>query len=95
MGASSEVAIHGGEPTYVPALNRAGWYKFLFIDLLSRPETLERLLTAFCQDTYNPQALNQPDVHKWNRNEVPGLQERARSIVDASFRRVLSQVPQV
>lgn len=73
-------------PTYFPALNRAGWYKFLFLDLVAQPESLEKLLSTLCGDTYKPGVLNQPDLAKRDRAPVPALTARAKLIQDHANR---------
>ncbi|KAF1970947.1 hypothetical protein BU23DRAFT_537112 [Bimuria novae-zelandiae CBS 107.79] len=78
--------------TYMPALNRAGWYKYLFLNLLHQPEELEKLLGAFCADTYKPSILNQPDLQKRDKNESPGLVSRATAISTEAVSRVCQEV---
>lgn len=79
-------------PTYMPALNRAGWYKYFFLNVLHQPEELDRMLQAFCADTYKPSILNQPDVHKRDRNESAGLVSRATAISTGAVSRVCQEV---
>ncbi|KAF2004280.1 hypothetical protein P154DRAFT_55769 [Amniculicola lignicola CBS 123094] len=69
-----------GYPMYVPALNRAGWYKYFFLEMIHETENLDKLLPAFCADTYNPTVLNQPNLQKQDRSENPGLAGRVNAI---------------
>lgn len=70
-------------PTYMPAINRAGYYKYLFLEMMHEPEALEGMLTKFCADTYNPSVLNQPDVQKRDRSVLPGVAAQAATIRSA------------
>jgi hypothetical protein len=67
-------------PSYMPALNRAGWYKSLFLEAVSEPETLSRMLSQFCGHSYRPGILQHPDVQKQDKTELPALTERAKSV---------------
>jgi hypothetical protein len=67
-------------PRYIPALNRAGWYKCLFLEVASEPEALSKMLPLFCSDTYRPGILQHPDVQKQDKSEIPSLANRARSV---------------
>jgi hypothetical protein len=67
-------------PRYVPALTRAGWYKYLFLEAASDPEALSRMLSLFCNETYRPGVLQHPDVQKQDRTEIPALATRAKSM---------------
>jgi hypothetical protein len=78
--------------TYMPALNRAGWYKYAFLNWLHQPEDLEKMLSAFCADTYTPGILNQPDMQKRDRNESPALVSRATAIGTTVMSRVCQEV---
>ena len=79
-------------PTYMPALNRAGWYKYLFINVLHQPEELEKMLNTFCADTYKPNILNHPDIQKRDKNEPVGLVSRATAISTMAVSRVCEEV---
>ncbi|KAK7192084.1 hypothetical protein PSPO01_01656 [Paraphaeosphaeria sporulosa] len=79
-------------PTYVPALNRAGWYKYSFLNWLHQPEDVEKMLSAFCADTYKPGILNQPDMQKRDKNESPALVSRATRISTTAVSRVCQEV---
>lgn len=79
-------------PSYMPALNRAGWYKYLFLNVLHQPDELEKMLNAFCTDTYKPNILNQPDIQKRDRNEPAGLVSRATAISTMAVSRVCEEV---
>lgn len=67
-------------PRYMPALNRVGWYKYLFLEAASEPESLSRMLSLFCSDTYKPGILQHPDVDKQDRTEITVLTMRAKSV---------------
>lgn len=58
-------------PTYMPALNRAGWYKHLFLEVLQAGK-MESMLQAFCADTYKPGVLH-PDMNKRDTYDSPLL----------------------
>lgn len=77
--------------TYMPALNRAGWYKYLFMDLVHHAEQLDKVLNTLCADTYNPKILNQPDLEKRDKNEPPGVVARAEAICTAAINRVYQE----
>ncbi|KAF2731146.1 hypothetical protein EJ04DRAFT_16593 [Polyplosphaeria fusca] len=79
-------------PTYIPALNRAGWYKSLFLEVLCEPESLHMMMTKFCADSYRPGALNQPDFQKQDKAEVPGLAARAKAARHAAVPRVCQEM---
>lgn len=66
--------------TYMPALNRAGWYKYIFLELVAEPEGLDKMISAFCNDTYKPSILNQPDLQKQDKTENPVLASRAKAV---------------
>jgi len=66
--------------TYIPALNRSGWYKYLFLELVGEPEGLEKLMPRFCADTYNPFGAGHPDISRRERNEPAPLSARANRI---------------
>jgi hypothetical protein len=74
--------------TYMPALNRAGFYKYFFLEMMHEPENLERMLTAFCVDTYRPGVLNQPDVLKRDRSVLHGVAAQAATIRSTCVSRV-------
>lgn len=67
-------------PSYMPALNRAGWYKYFFLEMLCDVDSLEKLMRAFCADTYKPNVLNQPDLQKRDRSDAPALTARAKAL---------------
>lgn len=69
--------------TYMPAINRAGYYKYLFLEMMHEPEALEGMLTKFCADTYNPSVLNQPDIQKRDRSVLHGVAAQAATIRSA------------
>lgn len=73
---------------YMPALNRAGYYKYLFLALLHEPENLEKMLGLFCSETYKPGVLHQPDVDKRDKSPMPKLAAHAASVSTAAMERV-------
>ena len=74
--------------TYIPALNRSGWYKYLFLELVGEPEGLEKLMPRFCADTYNPSGAGHPDLTRRERNEPAPLSARANHIRTNAIARV-------
>ena len=78
-------------PEYMPALNRAGWYKYLFIEWICEPEALEKLMPVFCANTYKPDVLNQPDLQKRDRTVLPELTARANAIRTGAIPRVCQE----
>ncbi|KAF2652194.1 hypothetical protein K491DRAFT_719119 [Lophiostoma macrostomum CBS 122681] len=83
---------NAGYPSYMPALNRAGWYKYFFAEQLAEGDYLEKLLCSpVCRDVYKPSLLNQPDVAKWDRTEIPSLANRAQAL-RAALSRVCDEV---
>ena len=78
--------------TYMPALNRAGWYKYFFLGMLHQPEELEKTLSAFCADTYKPGVFNQPDIQKRDKTESRALVSRATAISTGAVSRVCEEV---
>lgn len=78
-------------PSYLPALNRAGWYKHFFLEMTVEPEGLDKMMAAFCSDTYKPSVLNQPDLQKRDRSELKGLSGRASAIRNAAMTRVCQE----
>ncbi|KAG9191330.1 hypothetical protein G6011_09418 [Alternaria panax] len=77
--------------TYMPALNRAGWYKFFFLEVMHAPEDIGDLIPALCADTYRPGVLNQPDLNKRDKSGIPGLQMRAAEIQTYAIGRVCEE----
>jgi hypothetical protein len=77
--------------TYMPALNRAGWYKFFFLETVHAPDDIGEILASFCSDTYKPGVLNHPDLNKRNRAENTGLQARAGEIQTYAIARVCEE----
>jgi hypothetical protein len=76
---------------YVPALNRAGWYKFFFLEAMHGPDDIYKLLPALCADTYKPGVLIHPDLNKRDRTEMPALQARAAQLQSYAIKRVLDE----
>lgn len=77
--------------TYIPALNRAGWYKFFFLEAMHGPDDIYKLLPALCADVYKPGVMNHPDLNKRDRTEMPVLQARAAQIQSYAIKRVLDE----
>ncbi|KAF2024790.1 hypothetical protein EK21DRAFT_77924 [Setomelanomma holmii] len=77
--------------TYMPALNRAGWYKFFFLETMHEPNDIGKLLQALCADAYKPGVLNQPDLNKRDRGDILALQTRAADIQTTAIRRVCKE----
>ncbi|KAF2190148.1 hypothetical protein K469DRAFT_24392 [Zopfia rhizophila CBS 207.26] len=73
---------------YMPALNRAGWYKYLFLELVGEPEMLEKMVAIFCADTYKPGFLQHPDLQKRDKDEPGALAARANSLRTGAIARV-------
>ncbi|KAF1940058.1 hypothetical protein EJ02DRAFT_456331 [Clathrospora elynae] len=76
--------------TYMPALNRPGWYKFLFLEMMHTPEDIGDLI-ALCADTYKPGVLNHPDLNKRDKTQMPVLQARAAAIQTYAIGRVCEE----
>ncbi|EMD70246.1 hypothetical protein COCSADRAFT_167162 [Bipolaris sorokiniana ND90Pr] len=74
--------------TYMPALNRAGWYKFFFLEIMQNPDEISTLMPALCADTYKPGVLNHPDLNKRNKSEVQALRSRAEEVQTLAIKRV-------
>ena len=81
-------------PTYEPAINRAGWYKHLFLEIICESYSFPTLLSTFCADTYRPAALNQPDLQKLDRTDLPALAARAHAVRNAALPRVCAETAQ-
>lgn len=77
--------------TYLPALNRAGWYKFFFLEMLAGSDDLGKLLSSVCADTYKPGVLNQPDLNKRDKSDIPALHARAAEIQGVAIRRACEE----
>jgi hypothetical protein len=77
--------------TYMPALNRAGWYKYFFLEMLHGPDEIGKLLSALCADTYKPGVLNQPDLNRRDRSSIPALQQRAAQIQSMAIKYVCDE----
>jgi hypothetical protein len=78
--------------TYMPALNRSGWYKFFFLETLATaPEDIGDLIPVLCGDTYRPGVLNHPDLSKRDKTELPALQARAAAIQTYAIGRVCAE----
>jgi hypothetical protein len=80
-----------GYATYMPALNRAGWYKFFFLEAMHGPDDMCKLLPALCADSYKPGVLNHPDLNKRDRSSIPALETRAAAIQSYAIERVCKE----
>ncbi len=74
--------------TYMPALPRASFYKWIFLELCANPDEIGDMIAAFCSDTYKPGVLNQPDLNKRDRAENAVLKGKALKIQKYSIDRV-------
>lgn len=77
--------------TYMPALNRAGWYKYFFLEMIHGPDEIGKLLPALCADTYKPGVLKQPDLNRRDRWSIPALQQRATQIQSMAIKCVCDE----
>lgn len=77
--------------TYMPALNRAGWYKFLFLESMHSPGEMLDLIPIICADTYKPGVFNHPDLGKRDTTDSPALQAKAAEIQTAAMARVCEE----
>ena len=84
-------ALNTTYTTYIPALNRSGWYKYLFLELVGEPEGLGKLMPRFCADTYNPSGAGHPDLTRRERNEPAPLSARANQIRTGAIVRVCQE----
>ncbi|USP73620.1 uncharacterized protein yc1106_00894 [Curvularia clavata] len=74
--------------TYMPALNRAGWYKFFFLELVQDPDEISKVIPALCADTYKPGVLNHPDLNKRDKSDIQALRARADEVQTLAITRV-------
>jgi hypothetical protein len=81
--------------TYMPALNRAGWYKFFFLEIMHAPEDIGDLIPVLCAETYKPGVLIHPDLNKRDKTELPALQTRAAEIQTYAIGRVCEEIKTV
>lgn len=79
-------------PTYIPALNRAGFYKYFFLTMMHEPESLEKMLVALCADTYKPGIMNQPDTQRRDKTPIRGLAAQATAIQTAALSHVCEEM---
>jgi hypothetical protein len=77
--------------TYMPALNRAGWYKFFFFEMMHAPEDIGDLMPVLCADSYKPGMLNHPDLDKRDKTETHALQARAAEMQAYAIGRVCEE----
>ena len=90
-----QLQANSGYPTYMPALNRAGWYKYLFIEFLGEPESLEKVLTLFCSETYKPSSPLHPDLARRDKTQDSVLGPRANELRTAAVARVCQEIAAV
>lgn len=84
----TQAAVHA---SYVPALNRAGWYKFFFLEMMHGSDNINKLMPALCHETYKPGVLHHPDLYKRERAEAPALQARAAEIQKMAINQVCNE----
>ncbi|KZM26523.1 hypothetical protein ST47_g2308 [Ascochyta rabiei] len=89
---SSEYTRVAFYATYMPALNRAGWYKFFFLEMMHGPDNINKLMPALCLETYKPGVLHHPDLTKRDKAEAPALQARAAEIQSAAINQVCNEI---
>lgn len=88
----SAVPAHGRSyATYMPALNRAGWYKFFFLEMMHGPDNINKLMPALCSETYNPEVLHHPNLATRDKAEAPALQARAAEIQTTTINQVCNE----
>lgn len=75
----------------MPALNRAGWYKLFFLEVMHAPDDTGNLIAVLCADTYKPGVLHHADLSKRDKSEVPALQARAAAIQTYAMGRVCEE----
>jgi hypothetical protein len=76
----------------MPALNRAGWYKFFFLEMMHGPDNINKLMPALCRETYKPGVMHHPDLAKRDKAEAPALQARAAEIQSTSINQVCNEI---
>jgi hypothetical protein len=59
---------------------------------VGEPEGLEKLMSRFCADTYNPSGAGHPDLTRRERNEPAPLSARANRIRTGAIARVCQEV---
>lgn len=89
---SSEQTQAASYATYMPALNRAGWYKFFFLEMMHGPDNINKLMPALCPETYKPGVLRCPELNKREKAEAPALQARAAEIQSTAINQVCDEV---
>lgn len=89
----SAVPAHAStSPVYIPALNRPGWYKFFFLEMMHGPDNINKLLPALCSESYKPGILHHPDLSKRDKAEAPALQAMAAEIQATAIDRVCTEI---
>ena len=79
----------------MPALNRAGWHKYLFVEVLGEPESLEKVLTLFCSDTYKPSSPLHPDMTRRDKSGDAVLGPRTNELRTNAMARVCQEIAAV
>lgn len=79
----------------MPALNRAGWYKFFFFEMMHCADNINRLIPALCSETYKPGVLHHPDLTKRDKAEAPALQARAAQLQSTVINQVCNEIKAV
>lgn len=85
---NNQATVH---TTYMPALNRAGWYKFFFLEMMHGPDNINKLIPALCSETYKPGVLHHPDLNKRDHAEAPAIQARAAELQSTAINQVCNE----
>ncbi|KAL5119943.1 hypothetical protein ACEQ8H_002041 [Pleosporales sp. CAS-2024a] len=85
--------VQTGAGGYMPALNRAGWYRYFFLEMLHGPEEISRLLPALCADRYEA-ALEQAEVARGDGGGMAALQAKAARLQTMAIRVVCEEAKQ-
>lgn len=89
---SAQTPVHTmSQTTYMPALNRAGWYKFFFLETIHAPNDVSELISKYCSDSYKPGVLQHPDFNRRDRSENTSLQARAGEVQTYAIARVCDE----
>lgn len=89
---TSVIAHATTHTTYIPALNRAGWYKFFFLEMMHGPDNINKLMPALCFETYKPGVLHHPELTKRDKAEAPALQARAAEVQAMAINQVCTEI---
>lgn len=67
-------------PAYMPVINRAGWYKSFFMDVVADPSYMDKMVCSFAWDTYRP-GITHPDLERRDKShDKSPLTERAMQV---------------